>query len=90
MRVKLLLGAGNAGVDQRLSPCSLRTLRVAGTAALAGIVQIKQGGSVIETLAAATAVGVERDYDDMAFDSTNGQLDINIANAADAVLAFYT
>lgn len=89
MRVKLLTGAGGA-VDQPLTPCNLRRIRVAGTAALVGAVQIKQGATVIETLPAATAIGVDRWYEDATFDKNQGDLAINIANAADSVLVFYT
>jgi hypothetical protein len=90
MRVKLITGVTG---DQRLSPSSLRRIRVAGTAALVGAVQVKQGGTVIETLAIGTAVGVEREYDDGTFGSTSiggGDLDINMANAGDSLLVFYT
>lgn len=87
MRSKLITGVTG---DQRLSPCSLRTVRVVGTANLIGAVQIKKAGTVIETLAAATTPGTERDYDDASFDNNFGDLDINMANAGDSVLVFYT
>lgn len=87
MRVKLIT---NVTGDQLLTPCSLRRVRVGGTAATAGAITIKQGATVIETLPIGTAVGTERIYEDAAFDSNLGALVINMANAGDAVLAFYT
>lgn len=87
MRVKLITGVTG---DQSIGPCNLRTVRVAGTANLVGAVQVKQGGTVIETIAAATVPGVERDWDDTAFDATAGVLAVNMANAGDSVLIFYT
>ena len=87
MKCKLITGVTG---DQALSPVNLRRIRVAGVAALVGAVQVKQGGSVIETLPAATAPGVDRWYEDAGFDSNLGALAINMANAGDSVLVFYT
>lgn len=87
MRTKLITGVTG---DQRNSPCYLRRIRVVGTAVLVGAVQIKKGGTVIETLAAASAVGTERWYEDAHFGTDGGELDINMANAGDSVLLFYT
>lgn len=87
MRTKLITGVTG---DQRLSPCTLRTVRVAGTANLIGAVGIKKGGTVIETIPAAATPGTERDFDDATFDNNLGDLDINMANAGDSVLVFYT
>ena len=75
--------------DVPFPACWLRTVRVAGTAALVGAVQIKQGATVLETLPAATAVGTERDFDDTKFDANNGILNINMANAGDTVVVFF-
>lgn len=87
MRVKLITGVTG---DQMVTAAYLRRIRVAGVAALAGAVQVKAGSTVLETLAAATAVGVDRWWEDCAFDNNTGLLAINMANAADTVLVFYT
>lgn len=87
MRMKLITGVTG---DQPAIMANLRTIRVVGTAALVGAVQLKVNGVVQETLAAATAVGVERDYDDVSVTPDLGGFVINMANAADAVLVFYT
>lgn len=79
--------------DQPFPACFLSKVRVGGLAALIGAVQIKQGAAVLETLPAATAVGVERDYAAGAsgtkFDANNGILNINMANAGDTVIVEY-
>jgi hypothetical protein len=86
MLVRVITGVTG---DQAFPACWLRNVRVGGTAALVGAVQIKQGSNVLETLAAATAVGVERDFDDTKFDANNGILNINMANAGDTVIVTY-
>lgn len=81
--------------DQALPQGFLHRVRVAGTAALAGAVVIKQGATTLETLPIGTAVGVERDYGTgpagTRMDSGNGGVaTINMASAADSVLVFYS
>lgn len=90
MLVRVITGVTG---DVPFPVCFLAKVRVAGTAALAGAVQIKQGSNVLETLAIGTAVGVEREYAAGAgatkFDSNLGILNINMASAADTVLVIY-
>ena len=76
--------------DQVFPACFLTKVRVAGTAVLVGAVQVKQGAAVLETFAAATAVGVEREYEQLKFDANLGLLNINMANAGDTVLILYS
>ena len=87
MRVKLITGVTG---DQLVAFANLRRIRVAGTANLVGAVQIKQGSTVLETIPAATTPGTDRWWEDCAFDVSNGALAINMANAGDAVLVFFT
>lgn len=79
--------------DQAFPPCFLKKIRVAGTANLAGAVQIKQGATVLETIPIGATPGTERDYCPDAggtkFDSNNGILNVNMANAGDTVLVIY-
>jgi hypothetical protein len=75
--------------DQVFPPCFLFKVRVGGTAALLGTVQIKRGATVIETLAIATAVGIERHYENLKFDPSLGVLNVNPSNAADTVIVLY-
>jgi hypothetical protein len=71
----------------------LSKVRVAGTANLAGAVQIKQGTTVLETLPIGTTPGTERDFAaggaGVKFDANLGKLIINLANAADTVLVLF-
>jgi hypothetical protein len=62
-------------------------IRVGGTGNLAGAVQIKNGTAVIETLAIATTPGTQREYYGTLFDQG---LVINLANAADTVIAIWS
>lgn len=87
MRVKLITGVTG---DQDLGLLQVRAIRVAGTSALAGAVVVKYGSTTFETLAVATAVGVERLYHDVASNNDTGTFKVNMANAGDAVLVFYT
>lgn len=79
--------------DQTFPACHLSKVRVAGAAALAGAVVIKQGANTLETLAIGTAVGVERDFAaggaGTKFDANLGALIINMASAADTVLVLF-
>lgn len=86
MLVRIITGVTG---DQPFPACFLNKVRVGGVAALAGTVQIKQGATVLETLAIATAVGVEREYQNTKFDANNGILNINPSNAADTVIVEY-
>jgi hypothetical protein len=89
MLVKII----TAGGDTTLPACHLSKIRVGGVAALVGAVQIKQGVTVIETLAAATAVGTERDFAaggaGTKFDTNLGLLTINLASAGDTVIVLF-
>ena len=87
MRVKLITGVTG---DQMVAAANLRRVRVAGVAVLVGAVQIKAGATVLETLAAASAIGTERWWEDVAFDNNTGLLTINMANAGDSVLVWFT
>lgn len=60
----------------------LYSVRVAGTAVLVGAVQVKNGTTVQETLAAASAIGLDRPYYGALFDQG---IRINLANAGDTV-----
>jgi len=64
MRVRVIVGTG-ADVD--LGKCSLRTIRVGGTANLTGACILKKsvGPVTIETIPSAATPGTERDYDDV-------------------------
>jgi hypothetical protein len=75
--------------DQLIGPAILQKVRVGGAAALAGAVQIKRGAAVIETLAAATAVGVEREFAGAKFENAS-PLQINMANAADTIIVIHS
>ena len=87
MRMRVITGSAT---DFPFSLVQLRTVRVGGTANLVGAVQIKRGTTVIETIPAAATPGTERDWDDLQFDNDTGQLQINLANAGDTVLVFFT
>lgn len=88
MQVKLITGVTG---DQDLGAVMLRSVRVAGTAALAGAVVIKRGTTTFETMAIATAIGTERLYHDSYFaNTTTEKLQINLANSGDSVLVFYS
>lgn len=87
MRCKVITGVTG---DQDLSFLNLRAVRVGGTANLVGAVVVKQGATVLDTLAIAVVPGTERLYHDTSFNSDQGKLVINMANAGDTVLVFYT
>lgn len=87
MRCKVITGVA---VDQDLSYLNLRAVRVGGTANLAAAVTVKQGATVLETLAVAAVPGTERLFHDLSFNSDQGKLVIGMANVADTILVFYT
>jgi hypothetical protein len=87
MRCKLITGVTG---DQLVAMALLRRVRVAGTANLVGAVQIKAGSTVLETLPAASTPGTERWWEDTQFDTNTGVLAINMANAGDSVLVWFT
>jgi hypothetical protein len=90
MIAKLITGVA---ADVTFPACHMSRVRVAGTAALAGAVLIKQGATTLETLPIGTAVGVERDYAaggaGTKFDPNLGLLTITMANVADSILVLF-
>lgn len=90
MLVRVITGVTG---DQTFPNCFLSRVRVAGGAALAGAVVIRQGLTVLETLPIATAVGIERDYAaggaGTKFDQNTGGLIINMASAADTIIVLF-
>lgn len=60
-------------------------IRVGGIANLVGAAQIKDGGTVVETFAAASVPSTERRYAPTIFTS----LKINLASAGDTIVVFY-
>lgn len=87
MRMRVISGSA---ADFPFSFVNLRTVRVGGVANLVGTIQVKQGTTVIETIPVGAVPGTERDFDDLAFDVNTGQLQINLTNAGDTALVFYT
>ena len=64
MLVRVITGVTG---DQVFPACFLNKVRIGGTANLVGAVQVKQGSTVLETFAAATVPGVEREYSNLKF-----------------------
>jgi len=91
--MRVLKVTGSAGIDQTFGPMTVRNVRPANV--LAGAVQIKRGGVVIETMPVgmdpnAAHPANQRGYEDLQFNSTTGLLALNLANGADVVLCFYS
>lgn len=90
MRTRVITGVTG---DVPFPSCFLDRVRVAGTAALAGAVQIKRGAAVLETIPAGATPGTQRVYGasraghfaGTKFDNNSGVLTINMANAGDTV-----
>lgn len=88
MRVKVITGVTG---DQDLGLCNLRAVRVGGTANLTGTIIAKVGGVSLDTIPAASTPGTERNYHDIsaAGDASAG-VKINMSNAGDTAIVFYS
>jgi hypothetical protein len=80
-QAQVITAAGDTALGQAI----LRRVRIGGTVATVGAIQIKRGGTVIETIPAATNPGVERVYDGALFSAAQ-PLTINLASAGDAAI----
>lgn len=69
------------------APAHLAAVRVAGVAPLVGAVQIRDSATLLETIPAGSAIGVERGYYGGGRCANN--LTIKLASAADTVLIFW-
>lgn len=75
--------------DQAVSsgvPAIVKAVRVGAGAALAGAVQVKDGGTVKDTFNLGLAAGTERDYKGARIETA---LIVNMANVADVVHVFW-
>lgn len=82
---KTLVTGSAASIQVSPIPSKLKAVRVAGTANLAGAVQIRDGSTVIETMAIASTPGTAREF----YDTQFIELRINLANAGDTVLVIW-
>lgn len=65
--------------------CRVMAVRVGGTANTVGATQVKNGGVVVETLAAASTPGTGREY----YGANFTALTVNLGAAADVILVFW-